>query len=228
MRIITWCLTVFLALPGVANAISTDTQYWSALTLRKGLAETPWSVGFEGVYRYSDKEAEAVVKSGRLWGFYKLENGTELGLGYEDRTANSDTSDERRVLVQGVHRWKFEHVSLQARLRQEQRYFYHLSEVWQHRTRLMVRADATALKFWKATPYVAPEFFWINNTISSSRRAGPAEFRGTMGLSISAAENLKVDVGYINRRTFNSGRNGGATKESLYHVANLSVSYTFD
>lgn len=218
-------LVIFTAFFSISSAFSApDTQYWGSTSLKKGIEGTPWWIGTELIYRHSLEKQTPVTRSIRLWTGYKIESGTDLNVGVESRITDREANNEDRLLLQAVHRWKFDSLSIQGRLRQELRRFEDNSTI-QYRTRLLSKVSATKLKFYQTTPFISGELFHIHNDVGS-RKGGSQESRLTLGVSVKATDEVKVDLGYIDRRTY-SPIAGGGINETRYDVANFSMSVDF-
>lgn len=177
-----------------------EEQLWTSGQLTKVIPDSPWRIGVEGIYRYSNTRNLTTNQSFRTSIGYRLRSQTVLTLIHENTQAVSDRDQEMRLIAQGTHRFSFEHLDLGIRVRHEHRLFQD-SKVWLHRSRALFRPNFRALQFLNVTPFVSQEVMYIWNTVQA-RSAGSTELRFAFGGSILVAEGLTFDLAYQDRQTY--------------------------
>lgn len=213
------CLGALLS-PKAVLAAADEEQFWTSGQLTKVIPDSPWRMGAEGIYRYSPTREQVVAQAIRTTFGYKNESGTTFTLLHESRQAGSSKDNESRFGAQASHKFGFEHLDLNLRVRHEFRLFED-SKVWMNRSRLQTRVNLKVLQFFDVvTPFAATEMFYIWNTVEA-REAGNTELRVPVGVTMELIEKLNFDIAYMDRRTYSD------SKETRFDVAFTSLSYEF-
>lgn len=209
--------------PLLLQASTDDTQYWGSLSLSKSL-NPEWTILYEGIQRYSVDLGENVLESNRTGVSYKFSDNLRLALIWAENTASTSSGYERRLIQQVNTTHEVEEWYLKTRWRLENRDFRGTDKIL-NRFRLTFRADSKIAWSQIVRPFAYTEGLWLLNSVQN-RKAGTFEVRTQVGVMIEASKNWSVDVGYIDRRIWNTSNTMGE-KNLTYKIPNLQVSGKF-